>query len=129
MGGSLGAFGNSMVTVTGGDIYGDLQVIGAGTILYSGGQVHDGFDMWNYGRIIVSGSNFAINGNPVVLGEYSCPGANCDRLLTGQLASGELFANEFWIHGYLSKLVLIPEPATLLLLGLGASSLWRRRRR
>jgi len=125
---SLSAWGNSLVTVTGGNIDGYLQACGASTVLYSGGQVQKDFEMWGYGRLIVSGSNFAIDGNPVVFGEYSCPGANCNGLLTGQLASGELFANEFWIHDRLSKLVLAPEPATLLLLGFGGMALLRRRR-
>ena len=125
---SLSAWGNSLVTVTGGNIDGHLQACGASTVLYSGGQVQNDFEMWGYGRLIVSGSNFAIDGNPVVFGEYSCPGANCDGLLTGQLASGELFANEFWIHGRLSKLILVPEPTTLFLLGLGGLALLRNRR-
>jgi hypothetical protein len=125
---SLSAWGNSLVTVTGGNIDGDLQACGASTVLYSGGQVQKDFEMWGYGRLIVSGSDFAIDGNPVVFREYSCPGANCNGLLTGQLASGELFANEFWIHDRLSKLILVPEPATLLLLGFGGMALLRRRR-
>ena len=125
---SLNAWGNSIVTVTGGNIDGYLQACGASTILYSGGQVQENFEMWGYGRLIVSGKNFAIDGNPVVFGEYTCPGANCDGLLTGQLISGENFANEFWIHGYLSKLILVPEPATLLFLGFGGMALLCKRR-
>jgi hypothetical protein len=41
------------------------------------------------------------------------------RRLTGTLANGDIINNQFRI-GETAKIVLVPEPATLLLLGLGA---------
>ena len=48
------------------------------------------------------------------------------RHLTGMLNSGDLLDNDFYI-GYDAKIVLAPEPATLLLVGLGGLMFRRRK--
>jgi len=48
--------------------------------------------------------------------------------LTGTLLSGDPINNQFRI-GNNAKIVLVPEPATIVLLGLGGLALLRRRRR
>jgi len=71
----------------------------------------------------IFGSDFAVDGEPFGYGELTSilggdPGYEPHRRLTGTLASGELFNNQFKI-GYDARIVLIPEPATMALLGIG----------
>jgi hypothetical protein len=70
-------------------------------------------------RITIDGSNFAIDGTP--LGEITTilGTGGSFRRLTGTLANGDIINNQFRISDD-AKLFLVPEPATLLLLGFGA---------
>ena len=86
----------------------------------------------NLAVITVHGSDFAVDGEPVgygelrsVLGGY--PYDDPVRHLTGTLANGEPIDNDFHI-GNDATIVLVPEPATLFLLGLGGLDLLRKRR-
>ena len=77
------------------------------------------------------GSDFAVDGQPVGYGELTSVyggGWNNEpwRRLTGKLDNGDTIDNDFRI-GYDAKIVLTPEPATLLLLGLGAVMVRRKR--
>jgi len=111
---NLCAFDNSQVTMSGGSVEGSL---------YAG---------WSYNSynstLTISGSNFAINGHSADYGEYGPMGEYSIRggILTGTLANGDLLDNGFSIFDN-SKLILIPEPATLLLLGLGGLVLRKKR--
>lgn len=72
-------------------------------------------------ELYVHGTNFTINGSPVEYGTYiniNRPDYT-DYYLTGTLLSGEAISNHIRLYDYTS-LVLVPEPATLLLLVLGA---------
>jgi hypothetical protein len=81
--------------------------------------------------LIINGFGFAIDGNPVgdvtITSIYG--GLFLDepfRRLTGTLANGDTINNQFQI-GHESTIVLVPEPATLLLFGFGAVMLRRKR--
>jgi len=82
--------------------------------------------------ITIHGSDFAIDGQLFGYGELTsmfrlAPTVDPPRQLTGTLLSGDLLDNSFYI-GSNASIVLIPEPATLLLLGLGGIFLRRRRK-
>ena len=104
--GALLAYENSIVTVSGGLIGGIIKAGIWPTICST--------------KITFKGTNFAINGHSVNYGTFDTEGQDyVHGTITGTLANGDLLNNEFYINGS-SSIVLIPEPATLLLLGLGA---------
>ena len=78
-------------------------------------------------QLFVHGTNFKINGLPVEYGTYINPNkpGYTDYYLTGILLSGETINNHIYLYDD-SSLVLIPEPATLFLLGLGVVMLRRK---
>ena len=140
----LRAYENSNVTISGGTIAGDLCAytnvsISGGSIgddLYadsnsnvsiSGGTV--GGNLLIYSTLTVDGQDFAIDGYSLPYGGTFDSGGQYSRtgFLTSTLANGDLMANTFTIYSG-GSLVLIPEPATLGLLGLGGLALLRRKR-
>ena len=157
IGGSLGAYDRSQVHISGGSIGRSLvandtsQVhISGGSIDYLhlyessrvdiyGGSIAENLDNYlfpagqltNLAILTIHGSDFTVNGVAFGYGElfgpgggYSPPGNGYQ--ITGMLVSGELIDNYYYI-GYNAKIILIPEPATLLLLGFGAV-IFRRKR-
>ena len=148
IGGLLEAFGNSQMSISGGSINwleaysdsrvsisgGSLSVLGAlsrSKVTVSGGSIINELFADYEGILTIHGSDFAVDGTPVGYTELtSILGGSCYnepyRHLTGTLFSGESIANDFGI-GKNGKIVLIPEPATLLLLGLGAVMVRRKR--
>lgn len=114
---------NSNVRVMGGTLRGGIYLEEAGRLYWAGGTiVGRPIMVTNQSELTISGFNFAINGIPVNYGQIiSLSGAIADepfRTLTGTLTNGELINNEFKI-GDNAKIVLIPEPCTLLMLGVG----------
>jgi hypothetical protein len=81
-------------------------------------------------ELILNGSNFAVDGIPVgfgkitslLSGDYS---NEPYRTLTGTLSNGDILNSPFRIGDYAS-ITLVPEPATLMLLGLGAAVIRRK---
>jgi hypothetical protein len=146
-GGSLGndlwAYGNCQVTISSGSISGDLfarsssQVTmtegSVGGVFYSdgssfvnwyGGAIGRRLTLIDTATLTIYGSNFVVNGIPFGCGEIKSisGGYYTDeplRTLTGTLANGDIIDHQFQI-GNDAKIVIVPEPATLLLLGLGA---------
>ena len=133
-GGSMGflfASSSSQVTVSGGSM-GRLGAAYSSQVAVSGGSIGGEFQVWNTAVLTIHGSDFAVNGTLVGYTElYSIFGGDFinepDRQLTGTLLSGDPINNQFRI-GDNAKIVLVPEPATLLLLGLGGLALLRNRR-
>ena len=83
------------------------------------------------GILEINGSNFAVDGIPLGFGEIkSTLGGYYEnepfRTLTGTLANGDIINNSFRIGDYAS-IVLVPEPVTLLLLGLGGAIVRKRK--
>ncbi|GAJ14816.1 unnamed protein product, partial [marine sediment metagenome] len=123
--GNLVSYDNSQITISGGSVGYDLHALDNSQITISGGSIggkfYVGFDIDDNSILTVLGKDFAINGNSVDYGEYNTMGRDWFYgTLTGILASGDLINNDFEISRD-SKLILapIPEPATILLLGLG----------
>jgi hypothetical protein len=122
----LTAGGNSRVDISG-CIYGE-EYIGESvrandnsTIFIRGGQfgLDTAFYAFNNSTIIISGSNF--NYDYGIYTRFDLPSGH----LTGLLDNGDILNNNFQIEDYAS-IVLIPEPCTLLLLGLGGMMLRKR---
>jgi hypothetical protein len=152
-GGSIGyglyGWGNSQINISGGSIGWDLLACDFSQVNISGGSI--GEDLWAWhnshvtmsggtigwpmllidnAELIIVGSDFAIDGSPVNFGKItSILGGYYDyepyRRLTGTLANGDILNNQFKIGDYAS-ITLVPEPATLFLLGFGAVMVRRR---
>jgi hypothetical protein len=120
-GGSIGfdlyAEDYSQVVISGGFIAYDLNAFHDSDIFVLGGSIGDSLNIQNNGRITISGSGFEIDGVPVDYGIYTALDY-ASGTLTGILSSGELINNDFEIYDDAS-IILVPEPATILLVGLG----------
>jgi hypothetical protein len=138
-GGMIGSYilaqGNSQMTISGGSIGFNLHAYNSSQVTISGGTIGNeilaGTGVGHESVITILGSDFAIDGQSIGYGELtSVLGGHYfnepSRRLTGTLASGDLIDNVFYIGGE-SSIVLAPEPAALLLLGLGAVMLRRKR--
>jgi len=151
VGNDLNAGGNSHIEMSGGvvnkaiEVYdsGQVQMYGgvvdeyiramdSGQIFFSGGSVAGDLVADDFGVLTIYGSDFAIDSQPFGYGELVSilGGASWDestRHLSGTLANGDQLDNNFYI-GHDASIILVPEPATLLLLGLGAMMLRRKAR-
>jgi len=117
----LQAFDSSAVRVSGG-IVNDLRSCDSSTVDISGGSVSD---LWALHSSVVTfhGRNFSVSDGLILYG---------DRVLGTGLLAGEWFDGTPWTVNILAnrptaKILAIPEPATLLLLGLGAVMVRRKR--
>jgi hypothetical protein len=125
----LSSFDSSQVDISGGSIYRPYSR-GSSQINIFGGSI--GSRLWssNESTMQIFGYDFAVDGQPFGYGELTSihrdlPNYEPLRRLTGTLLSGEFINNDFQI-GFNGRIILIPEPATLLLLGLGAVMLRRK---
>ncbi len=126
-GGSIGYFlranNNSQVKISGGTIADDLYSLDNTLVTLSGGSIGDELRADDNGIIKIQGSEFLLDGQPFDYGELTSilggyfVNEPC-RHLNGKLSNGGLIDNDFYI-GHDAKIILIPEPATLLLLGFG----------
>lgn len=136
--GSLLAYYSSNVTISGGSIRQNLFASDSSQVTMTGGSIgyeivagiasQPGFgEYFDQSAITFEGSDFAINGKNVHYGHYSVWDYPGGAILTGTLAEGGDLNNPFFIRNG-STIILIPEPATVLLLGLGSLTLLRKRR-
>lgn len=139
------AYEQSEIVISGGTISGWFGIADDGTATVSGGTFGYGIKAGRYdgsewgltdtGVITFEGMGFAINGVPVNYGDYASSYANpinyygypgLGGTLTGTLANGQSINEPFYIFSD-ADIILVPEPSTLLLLGLGAVMLKKRR--
>jgi hypothetical protein len=123
---SGGAFAHGGYLVEGVSVMNNSHVIITGGIFTTPLQVQDS------GILTIQGFNFAVDGKPVGYGELSSllggNGSEPARTLTGTLQSGQTINTTFYIDGNQARISLAtPEPATLLLLGLGGMILRKHR--
>jgi hypothetical protein len=128
---SLSAKDNASVTMSGGTVS-DLLAYDNATVTMSGGSVGGVFNLNDNVVLLIEGSGFAIDGVAVdngditsIFGDYF--GNDPHRRLTGILQNGDVIDNQFRI-GDDAKIILVPEPATFFLLGLGGLALRSRRK-
>jgi hypothetical protein len=125
-GGSIGfelfTWDNSQAIISGGSIEYDLNTSGESYVEISGGLIGDELNIKENSLIEIFGSSFMVDGIPVNYGQITTGSIDeFGRLtgtLTGILQSGEAMNNIFYIEPD-ATIFLIPEPTTLLLIGIG----------
>ena len=128
IGTDINTFQTSVGTITGGQVgqhlvlYYDSQVHVTGGHL--NGSITIGKDVGD-ATITFYGTDFAINGTSVDYGQYTYSDYPSGGL-SGILQSGDVISKPFTIYDG-SSMVLVPEPTTLLLVGLGGLLLRKRR--
>ena len=116
------SFGNSQANISGGSMSA-LAALGNSHINIFGGAVVDGLYVDENGIMTIHGSAFAVGGTPVGYTELT---GFLTGQLTGTLRSGDPINAYFEIYNN-GKMVLVPEPATLILFGLGGFTMLRKR--
>jgi hypothetical protein len=125
-GGSIDWFhssNSSQVDISGGSINNSFGSSGSSQVNIFGGSVSTDLLLYDQSKIQIFGFDFAVDGQPFGYGELTSifggwPWNEPHRRLTGTLLSGELIDNDFLI-GQNARIVLIPEPASAIMLGLG----------
>ena len=139
-GGEIGwidSYDSGQVNISGGSI-GYLDSGGSSQVNISGGLIRgddrlSDLSLWDQSKIQIFGSDFAVDGQPFGYGEITSilGGYWWDepiRYLTGTLISGELIDCDFRI-GDDARIVLVPEPASALLMTLGTIIITLRRKK
>jgi len=124
---------NSLFAMSGGTISGDLNVSDSQATML-GGTIGGDLSLGSLSSLIIEGFDFAIDGVPVGNGNITSIlggsfGDEPYRTLTGTLLNGDALNNQFRI-GDMAQITLVevPEPATLLMLGLGGLLIRRKRK-
>jgi len=111
------------ITITGGDLRDGIEAYGQSEITITGGLLGLRFYAANDCRISIFGTDFAVDGSPVGYGPVSAPIGE----LTGTLQNGDPLFAMFMVQDNAS-VILLPEPAALLLFALGGLAIRRKRR-
>jgi hypothetical protein len=129
--GDIAANNNSRIYVSGGSLNDDIYAYDTGIVEVRGGSVGGVYGAFNSGTIYLYGSDFQIGGQTLSYGDslrdYGTLSTNQNYfkgIITGTLQNGSAINNSFLISARTNAdIIVIPEPATVLLLGLGAAVL------
>lgn len=129
--GSLDAYKSARIVLQGGSVGQDIAAYGNSRIVIYGGTIAWYLTASENSRVTIYGSGFKLDGIPVTGDITSIYGDQTwfeiPRQLTGILADGGEFNNEILVHNN-AKIVLIPEPAAIVFLTLGAIALRKKRK-
>ncbi len=120
------ALGDSQINIYAGDLY-VLFAVENGQLDIFGGMLLEELVVVENGIAMVHGWDFAVDGTPVGYVELSSVINQIFGQLTGTLLSGEPLNVLCEINDD-GQIFLVPDPATILLLGLGGLAFLRRRR-
>jgi hypothetical protein len=119
----LKVYGSSTADISGGSVYSQLDASNSSTVNISGGSVHI-LDAYHSSTVIFNGYDFVLgNGLSWDIDGKTILGTG---ILTGKWFDDTSFEIPIGNHYSTATIMAIPEPATLLLLGLGALMLRRR---
>lgn len=134
---NLEVFGNSTVNVTGGSIAGDLTSYDSSIVEVTGGSIVDDLFAWNSGTIYIYGTDFKVDGQDIYYGDnlrdYGTYWGDHSEwlrgIVTGTLQDGTMLNNDYFIRSedLEAAIIVVPEPTTLLLFGLAAVMLRKRK--
>lgn len=134
--GDVASNNNSRIYVNGGNFHDDLYACDTGIVEISGGSIDGILGVYNSGIIYLNGSNFKIGGVNLNYGDELRDYANLSfwysgyysGRITGVLQDGSVISNTFIIKSNQNgKIIIIPEPCSLVLLSLGGLLLRKRR--
>lgn len=127
---------NSAITMSGG-VAREAHSHDNSTITMSGGVIERDFRVYDSATVYLEGSNFRVNGTSLVNGDKLSNFVDFfdnryHGIITGTLADGSTLNNYFSIwntggHAGTGDIIIIPEPCSLVLLGLGGLVLRRRK--
>lgn len=123
---NLRLYDSSTALISGGEARGDdLYFFGTSTVTIAGGVISEGLEAFESASIFVHGSNFTIDGEPVGYGPV-VPMMPM-FVLEGDLAEGGSVQSMIRLDGD-ATITLVPEPATIMLMAVGALAARRKRR-
>ena len=122
----LSVFEDSQIEIRGGRLSGyTIWMFGNSRVTIRGGWITSSMQLSDYPTVVLDGSNFMFDGQPVSYGTYPIP----EGRVSGILADG-IFYDQQYVHDELrgGALILVPEPASIILFGLGGIMFITRRK-
>jgi len=127
---SLTSISFGMININGGSFLWDVGVGLNGNIMITGGSFGRYLNVNQEGMIYLDGIGFEVNGQALSYGDKVSAFATYtpgtigyySGVITGTLSDGSLLNNQFQIYGdygATGDIVIVPEPVTVMLLGLG----------
>ncbi len=118
---------NSQATISGGN-FGIFWAMGSSNVTISGGtfgDIYSGYYSGDDAILEIIGEDFTLDGTPIDYGQYYTSDFTSGRL-AGTLLNSDTLNSDIYIAENASIILTVPEPATVLLFGLGGLMLRKR---